>query len=179
MSTTLSIHIETARLILRTVTLDDVAEVALRWNLDGPPISRDEASGRVQWMLANHERNAAGWLVHLCLGIVHQATGRIIGWCGLDQRDASKAHPVLFYLLQAAHWGQGLATEAARAVLDYAFGELALPRVAAAADNAASVRVLEKIGMQRLGHDEEGGHAFSLTRDEFLRMGCGDQHIQP
>ena len=168
-----TVHIETARLILRTVTLDDVAEVALRWNLDEPPISRDEASGRVQWMLANHERNAAGRLVHLCLAIVQRETGRIIGWCGLDQRDASKAHPVLFYLLQAAHWGQGLATEAARAVLDYAFGELALPRVdaAAAAENAASVRVLEKIGMPRLGHDEEGGHAFSLTRDEFLSMG--------
>jgi ribosomal-protein-alanine N-acetyltransferase len=146
------------------------------WNLDdapnGVPLSHEDAIGRMQWMLANHAANAPGRLVHLCLAIVHRETGRIIGWCGLDQRDASKAHPVLFYLLQAAHWGQGLATEAARAVLDYAFGELALIRVdaAAAADNAASVRVLEKIGMRRLGRDEEGGHAFSLTRDEFLRM---------
>lgn len=167
-----TVQIETARLILRTVTPDDVEDVALSWNLDGPPLSQEEASGRVQWMLANHERNAAGRLVHLCLAIVQRETGRIIGWCGLDHRDASQAHPVLLYLLQAAHWGQGLATEATRAVLDHAFGAFALPRVdaAAAADNAASVRVLEKIGMRHEGRDEEEGYAFSLTREEFQRM---------
>jgi RimJ/RimL family protein N-acetyltransferase len=68
-------------------------------------------------MLANHERNAASRLVHLCLAILARETGRISGWYGLDQRDASKAQPVLFYLLKAAHWGQGLATEVAKAVL--------------------------------------------------------------
>lgn len=167
-----TIAIQTDRLILRTVTLDDVEEVALSWNLDDAPISHEEASGRVQWMLANHERNTAGRLVHLCLAMVCRETGRIIGWCGLDQRDPTKPHPVLFYLLKAAYWGQGLATEAARAVLDTAFGELALPRVdaAAAAENGASVRILEKIGMRHEGRDEEGGYAFSLTREEFARM---------
>ncbi len=166
-----TVYLETARLVLRTVTLDDVEGVALSWNLDDPPLSHEEASGRVQWMLANHERNAAGRLVHLCLAIVHRETGRIIGWCGLDQRDPAKpTRPVLSAASRGL--GAGACDEAARAVLDTAFGELALPRVdaAAAADNAASVRVLEKIGMQRLGRDEEGGHAFSLTRDEFLRM---------
>jgi [ribosomal protein S5]-alanine N-acetyltransferase len=167
-----TVHLQTARLILRTVTSDDIEGVMQCWNLDGPPISHEEATGRVQWMLANYERNAAGRLVHLCLAIVHRETGQIIGWCGLDHRDATQAYPVLFYLLQAAHRGQGFATEAARAVLDYAFGELALPRVdaGAAVDNVASVRILEKIGMQRLGLDEEGGQAFSLAKDEFLRM---------
>lgn len=162
--------IQTDRLILRTVTLDDVEQVELSWNLDDAPISREEAAVRVHWMLANHAANAPGRLVHLCLAIILRETGQIIGWCGLDHRDPTQPYPVLFYLLQAAHWGQGLATEAARAVLNYAFGELALTRVdaAAAADNAASVRVLEKIGMRRQGRDEEGGHTFSLTRNESL-----------
>jgi ribosomal-protein-alanine N-acetyltransferase len=112
-----TVHIETARLILRTVTPDDVEDVALSWNLDDAPISREEAANRVQWMLANHERDAPGRLVHLCLAIVHRETGRIIGWCGLDHRDQTTAHPVLFYLLKAKYWGKSLATEAARAVL--------------------------------------------------------------
>jgi ribosomal-protein-alanine N-acetyltransferase len=78
---------------------------------------------------------------------------------------------VLFYLLKASYWGQGLATEAARALLEYAFGEMNLPQIdsAAAYDNIASVRVMEKLGLRSLGLDAEGGHAFTLTREEYLR----------
>ena len=90
-----TVAIRTERLIHRTVTLDDTGDVALNWNVDDPPLSHEEAIGRVQWMQANHAANAPGRLVHLCLAIVHRETGRIIGWCGLDQRDASNARPVL------------------------------------------------------------------------------------
>jgi RimJ/RimL family protein N-acetyltransferase len=75
----------------------------------------------------------------------------------LDQRGLAKPHPVLFYLLKASFWGQGLATEAARAALGIAFGELALNQVdsAAAFDNLASKRVMESY-MRYLGLDAEG-----------------------
>jgi len=42
---------------------------------------------------------------------------------------------------------------------------------AAAFENIASKRVMEKIGMRYVGLDEEGGHAFTLTREEYLREG--------
>lgn len=163
-------YLETARLILRTVSLDDAAEVARSWRLDGEPLGRHEAEEQVIRMLANHRQNAPGRFVHLCLAVIHKDAQGWIGWCGLDQRDRAKANPVLFYLLKASAWGQGLATEAAGAVLGFAFGELGLGRVdaAVATDNVASRRVLEKIGMRPVGVDEEGGHVYTLSRGEFL-----------
>lgn len=65
-----------------------VSHAPKAWNLDdapsGVPLSRENAIGRVPWMLANHAANAPGRLVHLCLAIVHRETGRIIGWRGLE-----------------------------------------------------------------------------------------------
>jgi [ribosomal protein S5]-alanine N-acetyltransferase len=55
----------------------------------------------------------------------------------------------IFYSLAPGSWGKGYATEAARAVLDYALGPLALPEVLAEvdADNIASIAVIERLGM--------------------------------
>ncbi len=165
------VRLETDRLILKTVTMEDMDAVAANWKLDEGPISREEARGRVQWMIGNHERNAPGRLVHLCLAILDEKTLEIIGWCGLDHLDQNKANPVLFYLLRKRYWGQGLATEAARELLRFAFGALGLPRIdsGAAFENVASKRVMEKLGMQYLGLDEAGGHAFTMTREMFFR----------
>jgi ribosomal-protein-alanine N-acetyltransferase len=167
---TTDVRLETDRLILRTVRLEDLEDVALSWKLDEGPLSREEAQERIIWMLDNHRRNAPGKLVHLCLAIMDKDVPTFIGWCGLDHRDQARAHPVLFYLLKASYRGKGLATEAARALLVYAFGELGLARVdgEAASENVASKRVMEKIGMRYLGQDEQG-HSFTLTRDEYSR----------
>ena len=165
----MKVWIQTARVLLRTVTMEDVDEVALNWSVDGEPISREEAENKVIWMLENHRQTAPGRVRHLCLAIIHQRDQRFIGWCGLDHLDPAKAHPVLFYLLQPDYRGQGLATEAAAALLSYAVGELGLARVdgGAAVENRASKRVMEKIGMRYLGLDDEGGHSFTLTREEY------------
>ena len=158
--------IETPGLILRTVTLQDVDNVALTWNLDGTPLSRAEAHARISWMLGNQLQNGPGKLLYLGLAIIAKDTDEFIGWCGLD-RDQD--NPVLFYWLKASHRGKGLATEAARAVLSYAFTELALIRVngAAAFENRASRRVMEKIGMEYVGLDDEGGHSFTQTLEAY------------
>jgi ribosomal-protein-alanine N-acetyltransferase len=67
----------------------------------------------------------------------------------LIRREAD-APPELMYALAPEYWGQGLATEAARAVLAHGFEQLQSPRITAASDppNAASVRVLERLGMR-------------------------------
>ena len=61
---------------------------------------------------------------------------------------------LLGYLLDPAHHGRGYATEMVRAALDLAFGDLGLRRVTAGcfADNVASWRVMEKVGMRREQH---------------------------
>lgn len=165
----LDVSVEPARLIIRTVSMADVEGVASSWKLDDGPIPHKEAEQKISWMLSNHAQNTPGKLMHLCLAIVLKETDEFIGWCGLDHLDKTMADPALFYLLKAHYWGKGLATEAARALLSYAFDQMDLASIHGGADleNLASKRVMEKLGMKDVGFDEEGGYAFTLTKEEY------------
>jgi RimJ/RimL family protein N-acetyltransferase len=79
------------------------------------------------------------------------ADGTIIGGCGLGKLDGT--NPEIGYWLGAPYWGRGYATEAARAVIDYAFAEIGHERLQGGArvSNPASRRVLEKCGFQWTG----------------------------
>jgi RimJ/RimL family protein N-acetyltransferase len=74
----------------------------------------------------------------------------LIGGCGVARSDSG---PELGYWVGVPFWGQGYATEAARAVIDYAFGSLRHEALEAGArvSNPASRRVLEKCGFQWTG----------------------------
>jgi [ribosomal protein S5]-alanine N-acetyltransferase len=87
------------------------------------------------------------------LAIERRADGAFIGWSGLVRWNPDHRSASLGYCLDEAAWGQGYATEAAAAVLDWAFDALDLNRVQAETDtrNAASARVLEKLGFLREG----------------------------
>ena len=76
-----------------------------------------------------------------------------LGWCSLSRWNPAYRSAAMGYCLTQPAWGHGYATEAARAVLDWAFGALDLNRVQAETDtrNAASARVLEKLGFVREG----------------------------
>ena len=78
------------------------------------------------------------------------------------ESPARGSEGLLGYLVDPAHHGRGYATEIARAALDLAFGDLGLHRVTAGcfADNVASWRVMEKVGMRREQHGiRDGWHA--------------------
>ena len=79
------------------------------------------------------------------------ADGTLIGMCGVAQLYGED--PEIGYWLGQPYWGQGYATEAARAVIDYAFEDLRLERLESGArvSNPASRRVLEKCGFQWTG----------------------------
>jgi [ribosomal protein S5]-alanine N-acetyltransferase len=81
------------------------------------------------------------------------ADGAFLGWCGLTGWNPVYRSASLGYCLGEAAWGQGYATEAAHALLQWAFDSLDLNRVQAETDtrNLASARVLEKIGFVREG----------------------------
>lgn len=70
-----------------------------------------------------------------------------IGWCGLKYHQSQPVDIGFRFLRE--YWGQGYATEAARASLEYGFTSLDLTEIMGRADqdNLASVRVLQKIGM--------------------------------
>jgi len=84
--------------------------------------------------------------------VVHKPDRRVIGYCGLTRFDDIDGQPEIEigYRLARDFWGRGLATEAAGAVRDYAFGVLVLPRLVAMIDprNRASIRVAEKNGLR-------------------------------
>ena len=87
------------------------------------------------------------------LAVDRDSDGAFIGWCGLTRWNPNYRSASLGYCFDDAAWGHGYATEAARALLEWAFDTLEMNRVQAETDtrNAASARVLEKLGFVREG----------------------------
>ncbi len=85
--------------------------------------------------------------------VVLKSDGHLIGNCGIRKAHSRALKADLGYEIAPDEWGRGYATEAARAVLRFGFEELQLHRIEASclAENTASTRVLEKLGMQLEG----------------------------
>lgn len=111
-----------------------------------------------------NERDRADRFIAMCGGMADEGTGArvaidrasdgvFVGWCVLTDWDPDFRSASLGYCLADAMWGHGYATEAAHALLRWAFDTLDLNRVQAETDtrNVASARVLEKIGFVREG----------------------------
>jgi ribosomal-protein-alanine N-acetyltransferase len=114
-----------------------------RYLWDNLVISRERAAEVIAGSQADFAAHRYGlW------SVVENTSGRIIGFCGLRSGD-EEGVPELLYGLLPRYWGHGFATEAAQAVLSYAFA-LGYPEVVAATDvpNDASARVLERLGMR-------------------------------
>jgi [ribosomal protein S5]-alanine N-acetyltransferase len=148
--------LHTARLRLRPFTSADAdvlfalqsnADVLRYW--DAPP-----------W--TDHAR--AERFIAACQHMADEGTGArvaidrlsdlsFIGWCSVTRWNPDYRSAALTYCLDDAAWGRGYATEAAGALLQWAFDTLDLNRVQAEADtrNTASARVLEKLGFLREG----------------------------
>lgn len=150
----ISFPIETERLVLRPFTLDDADELhaawgdpaSLRFGGDWPrPETVEDTRRYLEPVIAGQEeRGFAPWAV------IEKATGDLIGDCGLFPADGIGPDVELAYGLRRDRWGRGYATEAAAACVRVAFEELGLERIVADADpaNAASIRVLEKLGFR-------------------------------
>lgn len=91
------------------------------------------------------------------LAVTLKSTGRLIGNCGIRQESAEAREAELGFELDPGYWGHGYATEAAGALVQWGFSQHHVHRVSSwcIADNAASVRVLEKLGMRREGRLRE------------------------
>jgi ribosomal-protein-alanine N-acetyltransferase len=89
----------------------------------------------------------------LRLGIVVRESDTLCGGVGLRIEDDHR-RAELGYWIGVPYWGNGYATEAAKAVVKYGFGTLGLHRIFASrfANNPASARVLRKIGMRHEGN---------------------------
>jgi ribosomal-protein-alanine N-acetyltransferase len=151
-------ELRTDRLVLRAIQPEDVEMYYQRLFADpevmrflpgGEPLPRERLDGLVERSRAHWEQHGYGvWVV--CDG----GDGEIRGQCGLRYVDEVDETEIL-YAYSRSSWGRGLATEAARATLAFGFEQSSLQRIVAYAvpDNAASTRVMEKLGMHREGTD--------------------------
>jgi RimJ/RimL family protein N-acetyltransferase len=147
--------LETKRLTLRAPTLKDAKAVAVLAN--DRRIAENTARIPHPYKLADAEtfiagaNTANGETVFLITARNGTIKDEILGACGVTLADPNA--PELGYWLGVPYWGQGFATEALHAVIDYVFGELDHTALHAGArvTNPASRRVLEKCGFQWTG----------------------------
>jgi RimJ/RimL family protein N-acetyltransferase len=153
MTTPYKIILETDRLLLRHLVMDDLNDLYMLYS--DPEIRRyfpegvltlEETQEELEWHMNGHPR-------HPELGLwatVHKETGSFIGRCGLLPWEIDGKFEVeIAYLFDKSFWGQGLATEAAQGILKYGFDKLNLSRLICLIDpaNNASQKVAERIGM--------------------------------
>jgi ribosomal-protein-alanine N-acetyltransferase len=174
-------ELETTRLRLRPLTVGDrdalytiYAEPEVSRNLITRPQSIEEFHQPFDQML-ELSSTLGMW------AIMHKGDDRLIGRCGYYPfSEPPVGTPELAYLLSRAYWGLGLATETARRCLDFAFSEQAWPEVVAMVrlGNAASARVLRKVGMELLRRIEVRGISADLYRLQRSSFPPGDQPNQ-
>ena len=94
------------------------------------------------------------------LAITLPDTGQLIGNAGIRIKTAGGHEADIGYELDPQHWGRGYASEAVRALVRFGFEELHLHRISAhcLAENVASARVLEKLGMRLEGRLRDSEH---------------------
>ncbi len=144
------IQLETPRLLLRQFSEEDAMDMFLL-NADPEVIkyTGDEPFKTVEESLSlirnydQYEKYKQGRLT-----VILKESNEILGWCGLKYHADSNETDIGYRLKRSA-WDKGYATEAALASLEYGFKKLKLNNIVGHAmiDNAASIRVFEKIGM--------------------------------
>lgn len=152
------IEIQTPRLTLREWSQADVPLVyqllsepnVAPFNTIGIPASVQVIQDLLQPTLDDLEkptRTRYGW------SMIRNNDKTFVGEIGLNLATERFRSGEIFYSVSSAYWGKGYASEAAKAIVQFAFEDLELHRLEAgvATFNPGSIRVLEKIGMQREG----------------------------
>jgi ribosomal-protein-alanine N-acetyltransferase len=145
--------LETERLILRLLTMDDVDAL---YPMYSDPETRQYFPEGV--LTYEETREEVEYFVERCYAkhgfglwaTIDKATGALIGRCGLLSWNINGKEEVeVAYLLAKDYWGRGLATEAAQGIVRYAFEQLQIPRLICLVDpdNYASQKVAQKLGM--------------------------------
>ncbi len=152
----MNIHLQTDRFNIRNIEDYDLdamfdmdANPKVHKFLGNQPISKpEEAEEIIKNIKRQYEQFGIGrW------AIAHKETDEFIGWTGFKREEKLRPDRVyldLGYRLREKYWGQGIATETAKACLKYGFDTLNYDEVFACADinNLASNKILRKLGFQ-------------------------------
>lgn len=170
------VKLETERLLFRDHEPEDLEPYCA---MESDPLYRAPQPVHPRSELERSFREV--WLVPKPLGLratVFKPDNRYIGRCGLypfrNESDATVAgEAVLAFYLAREYWGRNIASEAGRAFVRHGFETLVLKKIHAGmnAENAASIRVIEKLGFTRVRSGESGGtrwHDYELVNDSPL-----------
>lgn len=173
----MKIILETDRLILREINLEDTQDMLRLHSIPevqkytGDPLveSEEKMAAIIETRIKNYEKYGYGrWATIL------KNTNQFIGWSGLAYLEEIDEIDVGYRFLPE-YWGKGLATEATIAILNYAYEDLKLKKIIALAmkENIASIRVMEKSGMtfDKIAPFEAcGGEVvwYTSNREQFL-----------
>lgn len=145
-------EIETNRLRLRSFRPEDLADLHLVFG--DAEVMRYISGGKARSLEETGKglaRTIDGWqsLGFGFWAVTIKGSDKMIGYCGFMFLEGTPEIE-LAYGLAKPYWGSGFATEAARACLQYGFAEMKLERIVGVVNpgNAASQRVLEKLGMK-------------------------------
>ncbi|MFF3543270.1 GNAT family N-acetyltransferase [Streptomyces platensis] len=173
--------LETPRLILRRWREEDVAPMAainadpevMRWIRDGSVRDEQQTRGGIQAWEREWESQGFG-----LFAVEIRSTGELAGFTGLSVPDfLPEVLPAVEvgWRLGRSHWGQGLATEAARAAVRFGLEDRGLERIVSIAQvgNDASERIMAKLGMQPVREtvNPAGGRrvrVFELSSDQYV-----------
>ncbi len=167
-------QLETERLVLRPYHEGDIDALHRIWTdpgvrrflWDDAVIEREQAGQTVRASLKDWEVCGLGqWTVRF------KRDNEIIGFCGFRQFGEPQGWELLYGLLPE-YWGQGLALEASNAALMFGFQSSGRECIYGRTDppNAASIRVLEKLGMRFVSLTVEGRSpvvTYSISREDY------------
>jgi RimJ/RimL family protein N-acetyltransferase len=166
---------ETERLFIRHFVADDLGDFAalcadsevMRYVGDGQTLPRSEVA---RWIRVCGDKYATRG--YGTSAVFERASERFIGYCGVV-RAPGNDFDELIYVFHRSAWGQGYATEAGRAMLEYVFARSSLSKIYATiyADNYTSRKVADKLGMMMENEitdpDGESVIFYIISRDAF------------
>ncbi len=167
-------QITTSRLLLREFVADDWPDV-LAYQADPRYLRYYDWDGRTAEearefvrMFLDQQAEMPRRKFQLAITLPDQPG--LIGNCGIRRKPDNEWEVDIGYELAPEYWGQGIATEAARAIVDFGFQELGLRRISSwcIADNVASARVLEKVGLRQEGRLRENEYFKGRSWDTLL-----------
>jgi len=173
--------LETERLILRKVTIEDLEDMHLygsdeevskfvTWNTHE---TISDTKGFIDFVLNKYEnKQVSPW------GIEYKENGKFIGTIDFVWWQPNHKIAEIGYVISKEYWGKGLTTEVAKEIIEFGFEEMDLVRIQARCDveNIGSARVMEKAGMSfegiiRKGICVKGKHPdlkmYSILKEEF------------
>ena len=167
-------RLETPRLVLREYTKDDSTAV-LAYQSDPRYLRYYPWEGRTLDDAQRFVRTFIDWQSEsprrrFQLAVLLRESGALIGSCGVRRKPDDDTEADIGFELSPEHWGRGYATEAATAMAEFAFRELGVLRLSSwcIAENAASARVLEKLGMSLEGRLPAAEHFKGRDWDTLL-----------